>query len=60
MVVLMLPVNLGLSWVLVGPLGAAGPVVGSVVGVGLFQLLANHLFVRRVLRERAAAAGAAA
>jgi O-antigen/teichoic acid export membrane protein len=47
MVVLMLPVNLGLSWWLAGPLKAAGPVIGSVVGVGLFQYVAYAWYVRR-------------
>jgi O-antigen/teichoic acid export membrane protein len=48
MVVLMLPVNLGLSWYLAGVLGAAGPVIGSAVGVLVFQVLANLVYVRRV------------
>jgi O-antigen/teichoic acid export membrane protein len=56
MIVLMLPVNVGLSWYLAGELGAAGPVIGSIVGVGLFQVLANHLYVRRRLHAAAAAA----
>ncbi|TFV52999.1 oligosaccharide flippase family protein [Blastococcus sp. TF02A_35] len=47
MVVLMLPVNVGLSWWLAGPLGAVGPVLGSVVGVAVFQCLANAWYVRR-------------
>jgi O-antigen/teichoic acid export membrane protein len=51
MIVLMLPVNVGLSWVLAGPLGAAGPVIGSIVGVALFQVLAGYLLVRRRLRS---------
>jgi O-antigen/teichoic acid export membrane protein len=50
MIVAMLPVNVWLSWSLTGPLGAAGPVVGSVVGVALFEVLANLLLVRRRLR----------
>lgn len=54
MIVIMLPVNVGLSWYLTGPLGAAGPVVGSVVGVALFEVLANLVQVRR----RLAVAGA--
>ena len=58
MIVLMLPVNVGLSWWLAGPLGAAGPVVGSVVGVGLFQCLANAHHVRRRLRAAASAEAA--
>jgi O-antigen/teichoic acid export membrane protein len=59
MVCLMLPVNLGVSWVLAGRLGAAGPVLGSALGVALFQVLANALRVRRLLRRRAADAAAA-
>lgn len=51
MVALMVPVNLGLSILLAHPLGAAGPVLGSVVGVGVFELGANHLRVRAVLRR---------
>jgi len=47
MIVLMLPVNLGLSLVLARSLGAPGPVIGSVVGVLVFQVLANWFYVRR-------------
>jgi hypothetical protein len=50
MIVAMLPVNVMLSWYLTGPLGAAGPVVGSVAGVALFEVLANLVLVRRRLR----------
>ncbi len=57
MIGLLLPVNLGLSWVLAASIGAAGPVLGSAVGVLLFQVLANAWYVRR-LRRRAAEAGA--
>ncbi len=60
MIALMLPVNVGLSWWLAGPLGAAGPVVGSVVGVGVFQCLANASHVRRRLRAAASADAEAA
>jgi O-antigen/teichoic acid export membrane protein len=49
MVVLLVPVNLGLSIVLARHIGAAGPVVGSVVGVLLFQVVANGWFVRRAM-----------
>jgi hypothetical protein len=59
MVCLMLPVNLGVSWVLAGRLGAAGPVLGSALGVALFQVLANAIRVRRLVRRRAADAAAA-
>jgi hypothetical protein len=53
MVVVMLPLNVGLSWVLGIHLGAPGPVIGSVVGVLLCQVLANWAYVRRELRRRA-------
>jgi O-antigen/teichoic acid export membrane protein len=46
----MLPINVGLSWYLAGPFGAAGPVIGSVVGVACCQLAANFVYVRRSLR----------
>lgn len=58
MVLLMLPVNLGLSWWLAGPFQAAGPVIGSVVGVGLFQFVGYAAYVRRRTATAAAAAAA--
>ena len=54
MITLMLPVNLGLSIWLAGPLGVVGPVIGSVVGVLVFELLANAVYVRRRLVRAAA------
>ena len=53
MLVAVLPLNVGLSWYLAGTLGAAGPVIGSAVGVGLSQVVANFLFVRHRRRVRA-------
>ena len=47
MVVAMLPVNVAISVLLARELGAVGPVVGSVVGVLVFQVLANWYFVTR-------------
>jgi hypothetical protein len=55
MIVLLLPVNLGLSWYLAVQIGAAGPVIGSAVGVFCCQVVANWVYVRRDLRARAAA-----
>jgi len=52
MVLAMLPVNLGLSVVLAHALGAVGPVIGSAIGVLVFQLLANWWYARRVVRHR--------
>ena len=54
MVLAMLPVNLGLSLVLGRELGAVGPVIGSAIGVLIFQLLANWLYSRRVIKRRRA------
>ena len=56
MIAMMLPVNVGLSWVLTERVGAAGPVVGSIVGVLVFEVVANAVFVRRRLRRAARAA----
>ncbi|MBV9831097.1 MAG: oligosaccharide flippase family protein [Marmoricola sp.] len=47
MVAIMLPVNLGISLVLASRFGAVGPVVGSVVGVIVFEIGANTLYIRR-------------
>jgi O-antigen/teichoic acid export membrane protein len=55
MVVMLLPVNLGLSWYLAVKLGAVGPVIGSAVGVFFFQVVANWVYVRRDLQVKAAA-----
>lgn len=52
MVVAMLPINLGLSIVLAREYGAVGPLIGSAIGVLIFQLLANWWYARRVLRRR--------
>ena len=50
----LIPVNLGLAWVLIGVVGPAGPVLASVVGVTLCQVVPNFLYVRRDLRRRRA------
>jgi hypothetical protein len=51
MIVAMLPVNLGLSWWLGTQWGAVGPVVGSITGVLLFQVLGTAVYVRRRVGE---------
>jgi O-antigen/teichoic acid export membrane protein len=58
MIVTVLPLNVGLSWYLAGPLGAAGPVLGSVVGVALSQVLATALYVRHRRRSTRTSTGA--
>lgn len=55
-ILVMLPVNLGLSWVLVAPLGAAGPVIASAVTVLVFQLLPSSWYVWQDLAARRALA----
>lgn len=54
MILLFLPVNLGLSVLFARRLGAAGPIIGSTVGVLGCQVIANWIFVRRRMRESAA------
>lgn len=51
-IMVMIPVNLGLSWVLIAPLGAAGPIIGSAFAVTLCQVLPNFWYVRRDLQRR--------
>lgn len=54
-ILISVPLNLGLSWWLVGILGAGGPVVGTAVAVLLCQVIPNFWWVRRDLARRAAA-----
>lgn len=51
MIVAMLPLNLGLSIALAGPLGASGPILGSAAGVLLCQTVPNWIFVRWLRRK---------
>ena len=57
-VLILVPMNLALSWVLIAPLGSAGPIVGSVLSVIVCQVIPYGLWVRRDLRRRRARAGA--
>jgi hypothetical protein len=57
-IVLMVPLNLGLSWWFIGTVGAAGPVLGSAVSVALCQLVPNLWYVSRDLGRRRAEAAA--
>ena len=47
----MLPVNFAISWILAKHLGAAGPVIGSVIGVTLFEVVTNWAFIHRQRRR---------
>jgi O-antigen/teichoic acid export membrane protein len=55
-IVILVPLNLVLSWWLIGVIGAGGTVIGSAVSVALCQVIPNFLYVRRDLRRRRAAA----
>lgn len=55
MVMGMLPVTVGLSIMLAANLGAAGPVIASIVGVLIFQLTANWIYVARAERRQTVA-----
>ena len=50
-VLVVVVMNLALSWVLIPPLGAAGPLIGSVVSVIVCQLVPYSLWVARDLRR---------
>ena len=50
---ILLPINLGLSFWLVGVVGAGGPIIGSMVATLLCQVIPNLWFVRRDMRRRA-------
>jgi O-antigen/teichoic acid export membrane protein len=47
-----IPLNLGLSWWLIGVIGAGGPIIGSVISVALCQVIPNLWYVNRDLRAR--------
>jgi O-antigen/teichoic acid export membrane protein len=51
-VLAMVAINIPLSWVLAGAIGAAGPVIGSVVAVGAAQLIPGLLKARRFVSIR--------
>jgi hypothetical protein len=46
----MMIANLGLSWVLIGPLGVAGPVIASVVSMGVLMVLPAWVAAARTAR----------
>ncbi|MDQ1583765.1 MAG: hypothetical protein QOF36_1819 [Microbacteriaceae bacterium] len=46
------PLNLGLSWWLIGVVGAGGPIIGSAISVALCQVIPNLWYVNRDLGAR--------
>ena len=59
-IVIMVPINLALSFWLTTRIGAGGPIIGSSIAVVLCQILPNIFYVRRDVAERRAQAAAAA
>ena len=57
-ILIMVPLNLGISWWLIGLVGAGGPIIGSAVSVLLCQIIPNFIYVRRDLAARRLAASA--
>ena len=51
-VLILVPMNLAISWVLIGPFDAAGPILGSVISVVLCQILPYAWWVRRDVARR--------
>lgn len=55
-ILLMVPLNVGLTWFLIPLLGATGPVVATTASVLICQVVPNSLWVRRDLRRHREAA----
>lgn len=53
-ILILVPLNLGISWWLIGVVGAAGPILGSAVSVAVCQVIPNILYVQNDLRKRRA------
>ena len=51
-VLILVPMNLAISWVLIGPFDAAGPILGSVISVILCQIVPYSWWVRRDVARR--------
>ena len=54
----LVPLNLGISWWLIGVIGPGGPIIGSTVTVLACQVIPNYIYVRRDLKRRTAQAAA--
>jgi O-antigen/teichoic acid export membrane protein len=51
-ILIMVPLNLGISWALIGVVGAGGPIIGSAVSVALCQVVPNLWYVQHDLARR--------
>jgi O-antigen/teichoic acid export membrane protein len=51
-ILIMVPLNLGVSWWLIGVVGPGGPIIGSAVSVLACQVIPNFAYVSRDLKHR--------
>ena len=51
-VLVLVPMNFVISWALIAPMGAAGPIMGSLIAVVICQILPYSWWVRRDLDRR--------
>lgn len=56
-IVIMVPINLAISWYLTLRIGAGGPILGSAISVVLCQVLPNIWYIQRDMAERRAELG---
>lgn len=51
-ILMLVPLNIAISWWLISLIGAAGPIIGSAISVAVCQLIPNLWFVTRDLARR--------
>lgn len=51
-ILILVPLNIAISWALIYVVGAAGPIIGSAISVALCQVIPNLLYVQRDLNRR--------
>jgi O-antigen/teichoic acid export membrane protein len=51
-ILIMVPMNLGLSWWLISVVGAGGPIIGSAISVLVCQVIPNLVYAQRDLANR--------
>lgn len=51
-ILIMVPLNLGLSWWLISVVGAGGPIIGSAISVLICQVIPNLIYAQRDLANR--------
>lgn len=59
-ILMLVPLNIAISWWLISLLGAAGPIIGSAISVAACQLIPNLCYVTRDLARRRQGQGAGA